>query len=253
METEFLDLIKTFDKMAKRLSVLDEKILGFKDILEDLRENLDELVEMVKLEDIIDLATIGTQKISRLNEHYDAMMKAYQQLIELDSLEALTQKKWEMVLAELQETKELSQQVLSCVSSSETKGQSTLDPNVVECERGVYFIQHHELVWFSYETYSTLSLLETDYIVSHRNLIFAKTEDNITLIQNQTVIGELPIKCQTFVVNGYQIYYLTHHQLRTYHLLTHQDILLSDEVRSIKPLQKHLLIELDQGYQLVSI
>lgn len=253
METEFLDLIKTFDKTAKRLSLLDEKVLGFKDVLEDLRENLDELVEMVKLEEIVDLATIGAQKISNLNDHYDAMMKAYQQLIELDSLETLTQKKWDSVLAELQETKELSQQVLNGVYSLEIKGPSNVESNIVECESGVYFIQHHELVWFSYETNLAIPLLQTDEIKSNGDLIFAKTEDNITLIQHQTVIGELPIQCETFVVKGYEIYYLTHQELRLYHLLTHQDTLLKGDVMGIKPLQKHLLIALNAGYELVSI
>ena len=53
MEPEFLDLIKTFEKAAKRLATLDSTILNFKDVVEGLRQNLDELVEMVQLEEIV--------------------------------------------------------------------------------------------------------------------------------------------------------------------------------------------------------
>ena len=50
MDHEFLDLIKTFEKTVKRLETLDSTILNFKDVIEGLRQNLDELVEMVQLE-----------------------------------------------------------------------------------------------------------------------------------------------------------------------------------------------------------
>ena len=53
MESEFLELIKTFEKTVSRLEKLDLTLLGFKDIIENLRGNLDELVEMVQLEKIV--------------------------------------------------------------------------------------------------------------------------------------------------------------------------------------------------------
>ena len=68
METEFLYLIKTFEKTAKRLEILDRTILNFKDVVEGLRQNLDELVEMVHLEEIVELSEKGSQKIQLLNQ-----------------------------------------------------------------------------------------------------------------------------------------------------------------------------------------
>ncbi len=62
METEFLDLIKTFEKTAKRLETLDTTILNFKDVVEGLRQNLDELVEMVHLEEMETYVKRGAEK-----------------------------------------------------------------------------------------------------------------------------------------------------------------------------------------------
>lgn len=67
MDVEFLDLIKTFEKTLKRIEVLDHKVTSFKEVLETLKSNLDELVEMVMLEEIVELSQNGTQKIKALN------------------------------------------------------------------------------------------------------------------------------------------------------------------------------------------
>ena len=71
MEPEFLDLIKTFEKTAKRLETLDSTMLNFKGVIEGLRQNLDELVEMVQLEEIVELSEKGSQKIQLLNHDLD--------------------------------------------------------------------------------------------------------------------------------------------------------------------------------------
>ena len=80
MDIEFLDLIKTFEKTLKRLEMLDQNVTSFKGILETLRENLDELVEMVMLEEIVDLSKKSTDKISALNQQLDNLMVSYSSL-----------------------------------------------------------------------------------------------------------------------------------------------------------------------------
>ena len=84
METEFLDLIKTFEKTAKRLEILDRTILNFKDVVEGLRQNLDELVEMVHLEEIVELSENGSQKIQLLNQNLDQISQTYERLLHVD-------------------------------------------------------------------------------------------------------------------------------------------------------------------------
>ena len=84
METEFLDLIKTFEKTAKRLETLDTTILNFKDVVEGLRQNLDELVEMVHLEEIVELSEKGSRKIQLLNQNLDQISQTYERLLHVD-------------------------------------------------------------------------------------------------------------------------------------------------------------------------
>lgn len=43
--------------------MLDHKVTSFKEVLETLKSNLDELVEMVMLEEIVELSQNGTQKL----------------------------------------------------------------------------------------------------------------------------------------------------------------------------------------------
>ena len=86
MEPEFLDLIKTFEKAAKRLATLDSTILNFKDVVEGLRQNLDELVEMVQLEEIVELSEKGSQKIQSLHQELDQVSSAYERLLEVEQV-----------------------------------------------------------------------------------------------------------------------------------------------------------------------
>ena len=86
MEPEFLDLIKTFEKVAKRLATLDSTILNFKDVVEGLRQNLDELVEMVQLEEIVELSEKGSQKIQSLHQELDQVSSAYERLLEVEQV-----------------------------------------------------------------------------------------------------------------------------------------------------------------------
>lgn len=80
MDNEFLELIRTFEKSAKRLEQLDCTISGFKDVAQDLRSNLDEVVEMVALEEITQLSQMAVSRLKGLQSQMDALHDTHQVL-----------------------------------------------------------------------------------------------------------------------------------------------------------------------------
>lgn len=254
MEIEFLELIKTFDKTMKRLELLDEKILGFKGILDGLRENLDELVELVKLEGIIDLATEGTEKISKLNQQYETLITTYQRLLQIEELQEQTEHRWTKIESQLEETQRLSEQVLEMIQNTTLKQSDIINDRTIQLSDGVYLLNHDgNLCWCSTETKQTKIITQANQIRYRDGIIFALTQTEIVMIQNQEVCSSLGIQCHHFEISGYQLYYLSDTDLRVYHLLTQQHQLIETDVIQFSLLNQGLVLEKTDGLHVVSL
>lgn len=253
MEIEFVELIKTFDKTAKRLELLDEKILSFKGILEDLRENLDELVEMVKLEEIVDLANVSCKNIAQLNRQYQDLMTSYQQLLDFETVQEMAQKRWDKIELQLQETKDLYHQLLDRMDGPAVSKGWRVNQNLIETKSGIYFIHEHQLCFMDFETKSTILITEATDITATQDMIFAKREKEIVLVQHQVVSSTIALDCDLFVVEGYRLFYVKDSELRCYHLLTKEDQSLECGVKQIKRLEEYLFLEVAEGVKLIPL
>lgn len=244
MEIEFLELIKTFDKTMKRLELLDEKILSFKGILDGLRENLDELVELIKLEGIIDLATEGTEKILRLNQQYETLITTYHRVLQIEDIQEQSDQRWNKVATQLEATQRLSEQVLEWIQNITLKQGEALNPMIIQLSNGCYVLNHESnLCWYSTEMNQTTIITPASQMRFSNGLVFALNEDEILLIQNQVVCSSLKINCQQFEISGYELYYLSDTDLSVYHLLTQQHQFLEPDVKKFSLLDEGLLLE----------
>lgn len=254
MEIEFLELIKTFDKTMKRLELLDEKILSFKEILDGLRENLDELVELVKLEGIIDLATEGTEKISKLNQQYELLITTYHRLLQIEDIQELNDQRWTNMESRLKETQRLNEQVLEIVQNITLTQSEFINDRTIQLPDGVYLLNHEDnLCWCSTKNKQTKIITPACQIRYRDGIVFASTQNEILVIQNQEVCSTLEIKCHHFEISGDQLYYLTDADLRSYHLLTQQHQLIETDVIQFSLLNKGLVLEKSDGVSVISL
>lgn len=238
MDIEFLDLIRTFEKTLKRIEVLDEKVTSFKDILETLRGNLDELVELVMLEGIVDLAQDSTQKINRLNQECDALIKAYEaidKIKESKEKERLHVEKMEHTLSELQHM------ILSMKQT--TNISHNLPSSFIETEEGLYYIKERQVCFYSKETLETQDLIEGMSLLQSNDLILVQQLQEIVIMKDQTIISTLAIQCDTYWVRGYQLYFLFEGQLKVMHLLTHQIDVIETDVLNAQPVADGIWIQ----------
>ncbi|HAX73462.1 MAG TPA: hypothetical protein DCY20_08055 [Firmicutes bacterium] len=86
MDAEFLELIHTFQKASKRMNTLNETMLGFKQVVQTLQQEMDQLVEMVELEGIVELAQKTTATLNEVHASYDAMNASYERFIDINAM-----------------------------------------------------------------------------------------------------------------------------------------------------------------------
>ena len=214
MENEFIDLIRTFDKTATRLETLDENILKFKDVIEGLRGNLDELVEMVQLEGIIELSELSQKKLLALNSEMNQFEKTNQRL----------------------------ENQINLVSKLIKEDSTTIDDHFYYRlnEETVEVINKNQM-----EEPKQVEGLKIKKISSHLNATFAlDSSENVLYLLNGTkfmTILEMPI--EDFVVSNYFIYLLAAGNLEKINLLTKEKELILSNIEKIELMvdEKHLL------------
>lgn len=80
MEKDVLELIRAFEKAAKKMENLDGTVSNFGSVISQLQEHLDELLEMVHLEEITTLSTESSQKLGHLKTSLEAVLRAKTQV-----------------------------------------------------------------------------------------------------------------------------------------------------------------------------
>ena len=219
MEKEFIDLIRTFEKTATRLETLDTTILGFKDVVEGLRGNLDELVEMVQLEGIVDLSEKSHSKLLQLNEQIAKYEQASQCLNH--NIDAFA----ELIVGE----------------------SPSIDENFFyQLNEGqVHVIQKNQL-----GEVKIIEKLRFKKICSYLDKTFAlNEEENALYLLNGTkadIILEMSI--EDFYVFNYQVYILVAGRVERVNLLTKQKQICLENIEKIKLLIDgvHLLCQNDK-------
>jgi len=92
MDKEILDLIRTFEEAASKMENLDRTVSGFGQVVSHLQSHLDELIEMVRLEEIVELSTVGANKLHRLKNSLEEVAAAHSKTLEqADLLSSLVQ------------------------------------------------------------------------------------------------------------------------------------------------------------------
>ena len=246
MEAEFLDLIKTFEKTAKRLETLDSTILNFKDVVEGLRENLDELVEMVQLEEIVELSEKGSLKIQSLHQNLDQVSESYERLLQVDQFK-------DEYLDRLTTIEEKMIRLSECETISETypreiKGSSSTF--ALEDWRYVYYIEAetHQLMVLGKELGDFKGAVENivaKKLVRENDTVFALVTEtgDIIALNGLTPTACYPLNATDFVVIGYELYYLSELNLIRYHLLTLEKEIILNNVVSVERLNHQLICQ----------
>lgn len=239
MEPEFLDLIKTFEKAAKRLATLDSTILNFKDVVEGLRQNLDELVEMVQLEEIVELSEKGSQKIQSLHQELDQVSSAYERLLEVEQV------------------KENYGHRLGLVEEKISDLSKCFNPTLASQHMSHVALETHQFIYYKDPQTGNLMIQpkneSTDVItieevtvkklVAESGMVFAldeQTGEVITLNRDE-IMCRYELNATDFLVIGYDLYYLSEQQLMVFNLLTFQKRLIQDEVISFERLINQLI------------
>lgn len=237
MDIEFLDLIKTFEKTLKRLELLDQNVTSFKDILETLRENLDELVEMVMLEEIIDLSKKSTDKILTLNQQLDNLMISYSAL-------SMLKKEREEELNRFDKIEQTLEHLNQIIKNQSSNSKCFSSSKLIELEEGYYVINEVEqLIFYSKEAETFEVMFGAKRLAKSEDLLFVSRETDLMMIKNREILLNLPIQCDEFYVEGYQIYFLNHQELKSYHLVTQEITLIESDVIQIQPIEKGILIQ----------
>jgi len=224
MEKEFLELIKTFEKAGARLETLDTTILGFKEIVEDLRNNLDELVEMVQLEQIVELSMQSITKLKKLGDHLNELENHQERTVA--SLENQIHVLGQVIKGE---TETVANGYLYQVDeeTKEIKVISLGEPKKKQVIKG----------------------LQVKKLLSHHEEAFALNLDGTTLyaLNGENLVPILHKQITDFVVCDYQVYFLSEKQLLKYHLLNREQSIILSDVVNIALLKdgKHLLCEIE--------
>ena len=230
MEKEFLELIKTFEKAGSRLGKLDVTILDFKQVVEDLRGNLDELVEMVQLEQIVELSTQSIARLKNLDVYLTSLEHYQEQMVKRLENQA-------HVLGQLinEETEGLASNFLYQID------EKTLEVSVIPIGKS--------------GKKKVIQNLQVRKLLIHNKEAFALNREGTILYvlngENPVSIMHQPI--EDFAICGYQLYFLSNKQLQTYHLLTKEQTTILSNVIHMTSLKDgyHLLCETENQNSIV--
>lgn len=240
MDHEFLDLIKTFEKTVGRLETLDSTILNFKDVIEGLRQNLDELVEMVQLEEIVELSAKGSQKITHLNQNLDDLSQTYQQLLQVDQLKENHNHRLmaiETTLNKIAESFNENHRTKFCVKSSY---------KALEDDKNTYYIETQTNRLMSIGEYNgPIGEIIGKKLVRQQNMIFVldAVSGDIVVLNGIDPIKRYPLSATDFTVIGFEMYYLSESNLIRYHLLSDEKEVLLNEIVSMEELNHQLICQ----------
>mgnify|MGYP003279929814 CR=1 FL=1 len=237
MDVEFLDLIKTFEKTLKRIEVLDHKVTSFKEVLETLKSNLDELVEMVMLEEIVELSQNGTQKIKALNHEMNQLMSAYSSVAQLQKLSEEEANRFQKLEQGVAELKHLIQRKAPQMSSR----------LLVLADEIYYVDEESNLCCESNIINQTLITTGVKSIAQHQDLLFVSCEQELVVMKDKQLLVSFPIQCESFFVEGYLIYFLDHQMLKQCHLLTQEVTVIEEDVLFMMPQHDKILIKTTSG------
>ena len=238
MDHEFLDLIKTFEKTVKRLETLDSTILNFKDVIEGLRQNLDELVEMVQLEEIVELSEKGSQKITNLNQNLDDLSQTYQQLLQIEQLKENYNDRLMAIETKINGIDEsFNKKTNLQVKSSYT---------ALECGKNTYYIETQTNRLMSTGEYSgPIEEIIGKKLVRDQNMIFVldAVSGDIVVLNGIHPIKRYSLSATDFTVRGFDMYYLSESNLIRYHLLSDEKEVLLNEIVSMEELSHQLICQ----------
>lgn len=243
MELEFLDLIKTFEKAVNRLETLDRTMLTFNEVVNGLRQNLDELVELVHLEEIVELSEKGSQKIQKLHQSLEQGLKSYERVLTVDAfqdacLERLQTIETHLTTYSMHEEKS-EKPVLHYVSTK-----------ALEDSQFIYYIEEktHQLIVVAKDAEmipQRVEGIQAKKLVYENNMVFVLQEETgeVYTLKGSNLITAYVLKATDFFVRGYYLYYLTNQQLMKLHLLTSTKELILADVRSCECLNQHILCQ----------
>lgn len=239
MEPEFLDLIKTFEKAAKRLATLDSTILNFKDVVEGLRQNLDELVEMVQLEEIVELSEKGSQKIQSLHQELDQVSSAYERLLEVEQVKENYGHRLGLVEEKIADLSKCFNQNLTPQHMSHVALETHQFIYYKDPQTGNLMIQPKN------ESTDVITIEEVTVkkLVAESGMVFALDEQTgeVITLNGDEIMCRYELNATDFLVIGYDLYYLSEQQLMVFNLLTSQKRLIQDEVISFERLINQLI------------
>lgn len=246
IETEFLELIKTFEKTVKRLETLDTTILNFKGVVEGLRQNLDELIEMVHLEEIVELSEKGSQKIQLLHQNLDQVSQTYERLLHIDEFK---REYFERLMAIEDKLSHLSECNISYHNSQrDIQGRSSAI--ALEDYRYVYYIDSktNQLMVMAKENEEDngpISGIIAKKLACENDTVFALHQEtgDIYVLNGRTIVGKYSLGAVDFVVVGYDIYYLSDTKLMKYHLLTFEKEVILNDIVSFERLTHQLICQ----------
>ena len=240
MDHEFLDLIKTFEKTVKRLETLDSTILNFKDVIEGLRQNLDELVEMVQLEEIVELSARGSQKISGLNQNLDELSQTYQQLLQVDQLK---QNYNDRLIAIEMKLNGIDESFNEQYKRKDRRKSSYI---ALEDDKNTYYIETQTNRLMSVGEYSgPIGEIIGKKLVREQNMIFVldAVSGDIVVLSGVHPVKRYPLSATDFTVSGFEIYYLSESNLIRYHLLSNEKEVLLTQIVSMEELNHQLICQ----------
>lgn len=244
MDHEFLDLIKTFEKTVKRLETLDSTILNFKDVIEGLRQNLDELVEMVQLEEIVELSEKGSQKIKRLNENLDELSETYQGLLSVDDLNKT-----------YGERLSLLEQIVNHMIEARSSRQSS--QTMITMDKNTYYIDANTNQLMSVGQYNgQIGDISAKKLVREQQLLFVLEahSGDVIVLKGENIIRRYSVNATDLIVIGFVMYYICDANLIRYHLLSDEKEVLLTEVNWIEENNAQLMCQTtDQGIVSISL
>ncbi len=244
MEPEFLDLIKTFEKTAKRLETLDSTILNFKGVIEGLRQNLDELVEMVQLEEIVELSEKGSRKIQLLNHHLDDVSSTCERLLQVEAVK----EDYGQRLHQMEEKVVELQECLKKNATNQPSERQKTSHLALENHQSIYYVEpqtNHLMIQAKDQQANvvTIKSLKVKKLVAEQEMVFVLDQQTgeILVLNGNHVIVRYDLKATDFVVIGYFIYYLSQMQFMAFNLLTSEKRRLLEQVVSFESLRNQFI------------
>ncbi|MGL4336798.1 MAG: hypothetical protein ACRCST_07875 [Turicibacter sp.] len=264
MEPEFIELMQTFQKTGTRLTTLNQTIIGFKEILNKLRFDLDAMVELVELEGIVDLANQSTKALTTFNTTFLEINQTHERLLDLEQ----TTINYRELVAKIETQLEVSvHDQLAKVESTVKRQIDQLRKQMME-ESAPQFLSgelsQFALVSGHYLYYknpnqpkmlSIRSLLTDEIInveemqvekiqqVNHQIFVLNEMDRCLYLIDKQSKNLVCENVTFNFIIKGFELYELVDHQLIKRHLLTKQQSVVAEDVRQFDISQDVLIYE----------